>query len=131
MAECPPTRSPPESAILKPTTRMNPNALADRTQELRLELNKLGPSEMFWYNHRDWLTSKGYIFRTRFQEGWTASWAGNGKIQIPDEYKDGVRHMVRELGFGVNLSLDSISTARRGNGCDPRRGRCIRDAKEN
>jgi hypothetical protein len=40
---------------------------------------KLRSGEVFWYNHREWLKSKGYVLRPRYQEGWTASWKATDK----------------------------------------------------
>ncbi|KAJ6451664.1 hypothetical protein C8R47DRAFT_998405 [Mycena vitilis] len=40
---------------------------------------ELHGSERVWYKHREWLESKGYALRARYQEGWTASWKGNDK----------------------------------------------------
>ncbi|KAJ7505775.1 hypothetical protein B0H11DRAFT_1976129 [Mycena galericulata] len=45
----------------------------------------LRSGEIYWYNHRDWLKSKGYILRARFQEGWTPSWKPNAVHPVGHE----------------------------------------------
>ncbi|KAJ6507289.1 kinase-like domain-containing protein [Mycena vitilis] len=39
----------------------------------------LRPAEVVWCDHRDWLHTKGYALRQRFQAGWTPSWKGTNK----------------------------------------------------
>ncbi|KAJ6545128.1 kinase-like domain-containing protein [Mycena sp. CBHHK59/15] len=34
----------------------------------------LGPTDLFWYDHRDWLKEQGYLLRARYQAGWVPSW---------------------------------------------------------
>ncbi|KAJ6625419.1 hypothetical protein B0H10DRAFT_2003421 [Mycena sp. CBHHK59/15] len=36
----------------------------------------LGPTDLFWYDHRDWLKEQGYLLRARYQAGWVPSWTG-------------------------------------------------------
>ncbi|KAJ7164804.1 kinase-like domain-containing protein [Mycena crocata] len=41
---------------------------------------ELGRDEMFWYNHRNWLESKGYVLRARYQDDWVPSWQTSKKV---------------------------------------------------
>ncbi|KAJ6478647.1 kinase-like domain-containing protein [Mycena vitilis] len=77
--------SRPESGQLKPPM-MKPQPFVGA--------HVLRAGEVFWYNHRDWLKSKGYVLRPRYQEGWKASWTlGNGKRKFSNRYEDGALHM--------------------------------------
>ncbi|KAI0073864.1 hypothetical protein K474DRAFT_1686011 [Panus rudis PR-1116 ss-1] len=36
-------------------------------------------SEIFWRDHQEWLSQKGYMLRPRYRPGWTPSWKGKDK----------------------------------------------------
>ncbi|KAJ7162168.1 kinase-like domain-containing protein [Mycena filopes] len=45
--------------------------------------------EVFWRDHRDWLQTKGYVLRARYQDGWIPSWRGTDLW--PNDLEDGIR----------------------------------------
>ncbi|KAJ7162175.1 hypothetical protein C8R46DRAFT_1103758 [Mycena filopes] len=50
----------------------------------------LDDGDMFWFNHRDWLETKGYLLRQRYQVDWIHSWKGTGKH--PRGFEDSQTH---------------------------------------
>ena len=42
--------------------------------------DQLKPHEEWWRDHYDFLRSKGYELRPRYQPGWTPSWLGTDKV---------------------------------------------------
>ncbi|KAJ7502441.1 kinase-like domain-containing protein [Mycena galericulata] len=71
-------------------------------------------AEIYWYNHRDWLKSKGYVLRARFQEGWTPSWKNSG---YPTEHEDAHMHRrasvmdATRVGDGAFVMLKRVKNA--------------------
>ncbi|KAJ6597773.1 hypothetical protein DFH09DRAFT_903835 [Mycena vulgaris] len=55
----------------------------------------LNSGEMFWYNHRDWLKTHGYVLHARYQVGWTPSWKGTKKDR--NSCEDGLMRSVSIL----------------------------------
>jgi len=80
----PTSESPPEP---EPGGPGEPAVKRDPPQAPDAPDKDLSSSEIFWYKHRDWLKSKGYTLRARYQQGWTPSWKGSKKHR--DECEDG------------------------------------------
>jgi hypothetical protein len=40
----------------------------------------LGPGEMWWRDHYQWLKERGYLLRPRYDPAWVPSWLGTKKI---------------------------------------------------
>ncbi|KAJ7156551.1 hypothetical protein C8R43DRAFT_1065471 [Mycena crocata] len=55
------------------------NRIATDWTEHDRPFEHLRASEVFWFNHRDWLKAKGYVLRARFQEDWKPSWKPNDR----------------------------------------------------
>ncbi|KAJ7162167.1 kinase-like domain-containing protein [Mycena filopes] len=64
-----------ESALSAPPAQTAPSNFP----RLPSHLYGLGDGEMFWVDHRDWLKTKGYLLRERYQAGWVHSWKGTGR----------------------------------------------------
>ncbi|KAJ6525272.1 kinase-like domain-containing protein [Mycena vulgaris] len=73
----------PEPAI---GTRSDQVPLRDKPCE------HLHSSEIYWYNHRDWLEAKGYALRSRYEEDWTPSWKNSASQKLPRNYEDANVH---------------------------------------
>ncbi|KAJ7164807.1 kinase-like domain-containing protein [Mycena crocata] len=71
---------------------------------------------MFWYNHRDWLETRGYILRARYQAGWKPSWKGTKKN--PEACEDSKTYMrpsimdATHVEDGAFVMLKKISRTR-------------------
>ncbi|KAJ7092036.1 kinase-like domain-containing protein [Mycena belliarum] len=53
-----------------------------------MEEGRLATTEFFWRDHYAWLKDAGYLLRSRYSPGWSASWKGTSKS--PFECEDGV-----------------------------------------
>jgi len=53
----------------------------------RVKPGDIAPHEAWWVERQEALEKAGYMLRPRYRPGWTASWAGTGKLY--DEFEDG------------------------------------------